>query len=134
MKKLIVLLFLFVTTSGYCQIIYLPDDQLLDLLCKSWNLKYGLLDGNNIGGLENISDMYEFKRDNTYTINSAGSSYSIGTWKYNVEQKRVELYKEEGFSSGYITILDNKELILIPGRDNADPNHTVELFFEASNQ
>ena len=132
MKKLIYLFFCLFGTYCFSQNIVLEETELSQLLCKTWKLKYGEMNGQKVSGLESFDDEYEFKADKTYTLGSAKSSYVKGTWKYNAELKRIELYSEEKSSSGYIKNINLNELILIPGEKSVPENFNLEFHFEPS--
>ena len=130
MKKL---LFIFILLSGihsFSQNVVLKETEVMKLLCKPWKLKYGESNGQKISGLENFDQEYEFKVDKIYTLGSVKSSYVKGTWKYNPEMKRVELYSEENASTGYIKSINLNELVLIPGKRNDLENFNLEFHLE----
>jgi hypothetical protein len=130
MKKLLLIFILFFGIQSFSQNVVLKETEVTKLLCKKWKLKYGESNGQKISGLEIVDDQYEFKADKTYTL-GANSSYTNGTWKYNSEKKRVELYSEKE-STGYIKSIGESELILIPGEKSVPENFNLEFHFEPS--
>ena len=132
MKKSLLIFILFFGIQSFSQNVILKETELTKLLCKKWKLKYGEMNGQKVSGLEIVDDEYEFKADKTYTLGSLKSSYVKGTWKYNAEIKRIELYSEEKSSSGYIKAINQNELILIPGEKSVPENFNLEFHFEPS--
>jgi hypothetical protein len=132
MKKSLLIFILFFGIQSFSQNVILKETELTKLLCKKWKLKYGEMNGQKVSGLEIVDDEFEFKADKTYTLGSLKSSYVKGTWKYNAEIKRIELYSEEKSSSGYIKAINQNELILIPGEKSVPENFNLEFHFEPS--
>ncbi len=132
MKKSLLIFILFFGIQSFSQNVILKETELKKLLCKKWKLKYGEMNGQKVSGLEIVDNEYEFKADKTYTLGSLKSSYVKGTWKYNAEIKRIELYSDEKSSSGYIKAINQNELILIPGEKSVPENFNLEFHFEPS--
>ena len=130
MKKLLFIFTFLFGINSFSQSVVLKETEVEKLLCKTWKLKFGETNGQKISGLEIVDDEYEFKVDKTYTLGSAKNSYVKGTWKYNVEMKRIELYSEENTSTGYIKSISQNEFILIPGEKSVPESFNLEFHFE----
>ena len=131
MNKAVLYLFFILTISFKCfsQDINLNESDLIQMLAKNWKLDYGLLNGEKVQGLEIVDDEFYFKSDHTYKLGSDNSSFVNGTWKFNVEKKRVELYSETGSSSGYIKYIEKNKIILLPGEKSLPDSFKLELIY-----
>lgn len=125
--KNIVLVFLFIIGNiSFSQNINLSENEIPKMLCKTWKLDYGLIDGNKINGLEIVSDKYIFKADKTYRLVSSDSSFVCGTWKFNKNEKCIEMQSEKNSDTGKISFIDNTKIIIVKRLKDEIPNFPIE--------
>ena len=124
-----IILFIFVVNFSFSQNVTLHKNEVEKLLCQSWNFDYGLSNGVKIQGLETANQEYSFNANNSYKLIGADSFVSSGTWKFVPEKKRIELYLDNGNSSGYIKFISENQFILIPGENSVPETVNLEFFF-----
>ena len=130
MKKLLFIIILGITTAGFSQ--NKEEKKLSELLCRTWKLNYGTINGNKIGGLEVVTDKFIFSSNKTYKLFSSDSTSIDGIWKYNLITKFVELSSaEDGRSTGIIKSVNENELILIPANKSFPKEWNAEFIFKA---
>ena len=130
-KKFYLAISILAINFSFSQNINLKDSEVNDLLCQSWSFDYGLLDGSKIQGLENANQVYKFEKDNNYKLITSDSAILTGTWKFNSEKKRIELYRGKE-SSGYIKFIDKTHLTIIPGENSVPENVKLEFVFKSN--
>jgi hypothetical protein len=133
MKKLLYFIFLILGTTSSCfsQNINLKESQVIEIICKVWEFDYGLMNGNQIQGLEPFAeDRYIFKADKTYILTSQNSSVN-GTWKYDIEKKYIQLNRSDGGISGIIKFVNEKQFVLVAASDAFPKEINMEFYFKS---
>lgn len=98
--------------SSFSQSIDLNDKEINQLLCKTWQIDYGILAGERITGMEEaLNDKYIFNSDHTYDLKSKTSENVSGEWKYDHDKKLIKL-SMNGTPFGQITNLNSTKLII----------------------
>jgi hypothetical protein len=132
MKKLFCLIFIFgISAISLSQNINLKEKKLSEIICKTWKFDYGLGNGKKIENLEFFAnDSYTFKNDKTYILKSGNFETVNGTWKYDLQNKNVLLFRVDGNPSGIIKSIKENEFILIPPKNSLPKGFDVEFYFK----
>ena len=122
------LLLCLVSSFAYCQKIELSESKLKEVLCKTWILDHGMANDEEIQGLELFTgEVFEFKTNNTYNIKSK-SGNTTGIWKFNEEDKCIEIFTDDRISSR-IKFINTEKLILLPELDKMQQEFIKNLEF-----
>ena len=131
MKKLFTLILVLVAAASvnelFGQDIDMSADAVKGLLCRKWELNYGIVSGERIGPAPGAPTMsYEFKTDGSVVITINGQNNHLqGTWAYDAGNKwiKVAVNKQKRLT---ITSLKQDELVMLTDMKDVTPNDPTD--------
>lgn len=111
------LLLLFFSTAIYSQNIDMPQNEVLNLLCRKWTISFSKTDGHIERDFPRLKNYYtEFMADGSVTLNRNGKIVK-GYWEYDKLHKHVTFKTFD--DSLVITNLTEKEMLIVMPKDRA---------------
>ncbi|HEV2481444.1 MAG TPA: hypothetical protein VGS79_17350 [Puia sp.] len=131
MKKVFTLILLLVSAASvnelFGQNIDMPSDAVKGLLCRKWDLNYGIVSGERIGPNPGAPTMsFDFKTDGSVVIGFNGQNNHLqGTWTYDAGKKwiKVTVNKQKRLT---ISSLKQDELVMLSDMKDITPNDPTD--------
>jgi hypothetical protein len=131
MKKVAALILLVISAALvndlFAQNVDVPADAVKGLLCKKWELSYGIVSGERIGPAPGAPTMsYDFKTDGSVVITINGQNNHLqGTWTYDAANKwiKITVNKQKRLT---ISSLKPDELVMLTDMKDITPNDPTD--------
>jgi len=131
MKKLFALILLLVSAASvnelFAQDVNMSVDAVKGLLCRKWDLSYGIVSGERIGPNPSAPTMsFDFKADGSVVIGFNGQNNHLqGTWAYDAANKwiKVTVNKQKRLT---ISSLKQDELVMLSDMKDITPNDPTD--------
>ena len=131
MKKLFTLILLLVLAASVSQLfaqnVDMSADAVKGLLCRKWDLNYGIVSGERIGPNPGSPTMsYDFKTDGSVVITINGQSNHLqGNWTFDAANKwiKITVNKQKRLT---ISSLKQDELVMLIDMKDVTPNESTD--------
>ena len=131
MKKLFTLILLLVLAASvnelFAQDVDMSADAVKGLLCRKWDLNYGIVSGERIGPNPGSPTMsYDFNTDGSVVITINGQSNHLqGTWTFDAANKwiKITVNKQKRLT---ISSLKSDELVMLSDMKDVTPNDPTD--------
>ncbi len=116
--------------SLFAQNVKLTESEVATVLSKQWEIEFGMMGSEKIVQMPRAKDFdLLFKENGSLAIIEDDGTVRTGFWKYQPEDKYIEL-SVDGKITSRITSLNNSKLILVSGKSESTRLPNVEIHFK----